>query len=148
MKKKIFITGAVREYDSANPQPFCDGIRDYIMQNMLDPKKRVPFNITAYESAPKEVTVFFPLSTGDDISNGCINQELYRLLTGEYKGFRPEDSIYWRYNFGSSFLAVYYVHPEDVVASHKKNTRFYHANRFKDMSVEETAQGLKVKFQF
>lgn len=34
MKKKIFITGAVREYDSANPQQLAEEIKEYLCHNL------------------------------------------------------------------------------------------------------------------
>lgn len=45
MKKKIFITGAVRDYDSANPKVFTDEIEDYIKNNRLSLKMliKLPF---------------------------------------------------------------------------------------------------------
>ena len=37
MKKKIFITGIVRDYDSADQQRLADEIKDYICQNIVGP---------------------------------------------------------------------------------------------------------------
>ena len=51
-------------------------------------------------------------------------------------------------NFGPNFQPIYYLDAADVMMAHKKNTRYYKANRYKSMSIEETSRGLTVKFQF
>lgn len=104
--------------------------------------------MTVTENATKEITVEILLLTGEDITPGSINQDLYCMLSGEYRGFRAEYSLLFSFNFGPMYKPIYYLCADDIVAYHKKNTRFYKANRYKSMSIEESLRGLTVKFQF
>ena len=37
---------------------------------------------------------------------------------------------------------------DDVIECHKKNIRFYKANRYKNITIEETSAGLEVNITF
>lgn len=146
MKKKIFITGAVREFDSTDPKSFCEGIENYIKDNLID--NNPEFKVTATKTAPNEVTVEIPLTTGQEYDDYTISRELYRIFTGECKNFRAHDSLWWGISFGPNWKANWRLPNEEIEAAHKNNTRFYKASRYKSMNIKETGTGLVVKFQF
>ena len=59
MKKKIFITGAVREYDSANPKAFTDEIEDYIKANLISIDDVDKISVSTFENTGNELTITF-----------------------------------------------------------------------------------------
>lgn len=146
MKKKIFITGAVREFDSKNPKAFCEGIEQYIKDNLLD--KDLEFKVDATETAPGEASIEIPLTTGEEYDDDSVSREIYRIFTGECKNFRAHESLWWGISFGPEWRANWRLMNEDIEAAHKKNTRYYKADRYKSMSIRETGWGFRVRIQF
>ena len=60
MKKKIFITGAVREYDSSNPQQFATDIKEYIIQHLVNPDSASAINVMVDAPTKDTVRITFP----------------------------------------------------------------------------------------
>lgn len=144
MKKKIFITGAVREYDSADPQKLADEIKDYICQNIVGPECADQIEVFVDEPKDKTVRIRYPFSPDWTPNAGWMSREMYRCFTGEYKEFRAEYSVWWPIGFGPNFPMAISFSVDDVVDCHKKNTRFYKANRYKNINIVETSTGLEV----
>lgn len=148
MKKKIFITGEVREFDSANPQKLADEIKEYLCQNLVGPACADQVVVFVDEPVDKTVRIRYPFTPGWSPNTGSISREMYRCFTGEYSGFEAEYSCWWKYGFGPSYPMNVSFAVEDIIAAHKKNTRFYKANRYKTISIEETTAGLEVIISF
>lgn len=148
MKKKIFITGAVREFDSKHPETFCEGIENYIKNHIINKESANRVKVTATETNPKELTIKFLFGTSDPIDEGNVSAEMYRCFLGVRKYFVPRYCNMIGLNFGNDYqLAVQYAEDE-IIDVHKKNTKYYLADRYKSMSIKETGTGLVVKFQF
>lgn len=148
MKKKIFITGAVREYDSANPNTFTKGIEDYIKTNLVTANCADAINVSVTESVANELTIKFNFGTGREIDTGMISREMYRCFTGECATFIAKNSIYWAMNFGPAFPVNVHFDIQDTIDAHKKNTNFYKAKRYKTLAITETDSEMIVKIQF
>lgn len=148
MKKKIFITGAVREFDSTDPKSFCEGIENYIKNQINNEESANRVKVTATETNPKELTIKFLFGTSDPIDEGNVSAEMYRCFLGIRKYFVPRYCNMIGLNFGNDYqLAVQYAEDE-IIDVHKKNTKYYLADHYKSMSIKETGTGLVVKFQF
>lgn len=148
MKKKIFITGAVREYDSANPQQLADEIKQYLLDHLIQPECADSVNVFVSEPVEKTVRILFPFSPGNECESGYISKEMYRCLTGEYNGFNAKHSCWWGLNFGPNFPINVRYAVEDITEAHKKNTRFYKASRYKSIALNESKFGLEVLINF
>lgn len=148
MKKKIFITGAVREYDSADPQKLADEIKQYLIDHLIQPDCADSVNVYVSEPEEKTVRIFYPFSPGNKCDTHSISREMYRCFSGEYSGFVAENSCWWTFGFGSSYPMNIRFSTEDIIDAHKKNTRFYKANRYKSLTITENSQGLEVLFTF
>ena len=148
MKKKIFVTGEVREYDSSNPQKLADEIKQYLLDHLIEPQSADAVNVIIDEPIEKTVRIHFPFSPGNECASGSISREMYRCFTGEYDGFRAENSCWWTFGFGSSYPMNIRFATEDIINAHKKNTRYYKANRYKSLTLTESGQGLEVLFTF
>ena len=148
MKKKIFITGALRDYDSANPQAFTDVIEDYIKNNMVKPEDVDKITVSTFENSENELTLRFNFGTGRDIDPGLISREMYRCFTGECASFTAQNSIYWAMNFGPNYPMNVQFPIKDTIEAPKKNTNFYKANRYKSLEIEESPLNLMVKIKF
>lgn len=148
MKKKIFISGKTREFDSANPEPFCKEIEEYIKANQVDPKCTDDVKVRAYTSGSDEITIECPFSTGDSIMENTVSRPLYRIFTGECESFRAKNSLWWTIGFGPDYKMNVRIPIEDIIEAHKKNTRFYKANRYKSLDIVEVENGLIIKIQY
>lgn len=148
MKKKIFITGATREYDSANPNAFAEGIEDYIKTNLVTANCADAINVSVTESVANELTIKFNFGTGREIDTGMISREMYRCFTGECATFSAQYSIYWSMNFGTAYPMNVQFRIQDTIDAHKKNTNFYKASRYKTLAISETASEMIVKIKF
>ena len=148
MKKKIFITGAVRDYDSANPKVFTEEIEDYIKNNMVKLEDVDKITVSTFENSENELTLRFNFGTGRDIDPGLISREMYRCFTGECASFTAQNSIYWAMNFGPNYPMNVQFPIKDTIEAHKKNTNFYKANRYKSLDIEESPLNLMVKIKF
>lgn len=148
MKKKIFITGAVRDYDSAAPHKLADEIKDYICQNLVTPECRNTINVLVDEPTADQVRIRFPFTTGDTFDNHTISRELYRCFTGEYHDFHAKESLWWGFSSGPSFPMNVRVDIGQIKEAHKKNTRYYKADRYKSLDLWESAKGLEVLIQY
>ena len=148
MKKKIFITGAVRDYDSANPKVFTDEIEDYIKNNMVKLEDVDKITVSTFENSENELTLRFNFGIGRDIDPGLISREMYRCFTGECASFTAQNSIYWAMNFGPNYPMNVQFPIKDTIEAHKKNTNFYKANRYKSLDIEESPLNLMVKIKF
>lgn len=148
MKKKIFIAGAVRVYDSANPEVFTDEIEDYIKNNMVSPDDVDKITVSTFENSKNELTLRFNFGTGRDIDPDLISREMYRCFTGECASFSAQNSIYWAVSFGPSYPMNVQFPIKDTIEAHKKNTNFYKANRYKSLEIEESPSNLTVKIKF
>ena len=98
MKKKIFITGAVREYDSANPKAFTDEIEDYIKANLVDANSADNISVSVQENSSDEISILFNFGIDEQVDDGLISREMYRCFTGEYHGFTAENSMWWTWD--------------------------------------------------
>lgn len=148
MKKKIFITGAVREYDSSNPQKLADEIKKYLIDHIIQPECADAVNVFVSEPAEKTVRIFYPFSPGNECDAHSVSREMYRCFTGEHSGFEAENSCWWKFDFGPSFPMNVRFDTEDITEAHKKNTRFYKANRYKSLTLTESPRGLEVLINF
>lgn len=148
MKKKIFITGAVREYDSANPQQLADEIKQYLLNHLIQPDCADSVNVYVSEPVEKTVRIFYPFSPGNECYSDSISREMYRCFSGEYSGFVAENSCWWKFDFGPSFPMNVRFDLEEITEAHKKNTRFYKANRYKSLTLTESSKGLEVLINF
>lgn len=148
MKKKIFITGAVREYDSSNPVAFTNAISDYIKENIVDEKSRDKISVSVREVSPDQLVINFPFSTGEEITPDTISHDLYRCFFGESNHFRS------KYSLGAAPYLGPYVKVncrediKDVKNAHKRNTAFYGADKYKRLILIENKFGLEVRFFF
>lgn len=148
MKKKIFITGKVREFDSTNPQEFTDGIEEYIRTNIVNEESASCIRVKASETAPNEVKIDMQFGGNDDLGPDDITREMYRCFTGEYNGFVAENSILWPLSFGPDYMMDVRFSIEDTITAHKKNTKFYKADRYKSMTMSQTIFGLTIKINY
>lgn len=148
MKKKIFITGKVREFDSTNPKEFTDGIEEYIRTNIVNEESASCIRVKASETAPNEVQIDMLFGGSDDLGPDDITREMYRCFTGEYNGFVAENSIWWPLSFGLDYMMDVRFSIEDTIASHKKNTKFYKADRYKSITMRQTLTGLHIVIGF
>lgn len=148
MKKKIFITGAVREYDSANPKAFTDEIEEYIKTKLIDQKDSDKIKVSTFEGSDNELTIRFNFGTGRPIDPGLISREMYRCFTGECASFTAQNSIYWAMNFGPNYPMNVQFPIKDTIDAHKKNTNFYKANRYKSLEILEAPLILRVNIKF
>ena len=148
MKKKIFITGADRDYDSANHKVFTDEIEDYIKNNMVKLEDVDKITVSTFENSENELTLRFNFGTGRDIDPGLISREMYRCFTGECASFTAQNSIYWAMNFGPNYPMNVQFPIKDTIEAHKKNTNFYKANRYKSLDIEESPLNLMVRIKF
>ena len=60
MKKKIFMTGVVRDYDSATRQTMANEMKDYICQNIVSPDCAEYVKVIIDEPDDKTVRIRFP----------------------------------------------------------------------------------------
>lgn len=148
MKKKIFMTGVVRDYDSATRQTMANEMKDYICQNIVGPDCADYVKVIIDEPDDKTVRICFPFSPGWTPNPGWMSREMYRCFTGEYSGFRAKNSAWWGLSFGDNYPMQVSFSIDDVIDCHKKNTRFYKANRYKNITIEETSAGLEVNITF
>lgn len=148
MKKKIFITGAVREYDSANPKAFTDEIEEYIKDKLVIPDDAHKISVTTFENTPDELLISFNFGTGRTVDPGLISREMYRCFTGECATFTAQNSIYWAMNFGPDYPMNVQFPIKDTIDAHRKNTNCYKANRYKRLEIEEATSNLSVKIKF
>lgn len=148
MKKKIFIAGDVREYDSSNPSTFTDSIKEFITDNLVSPETASEVSVTLQEAASDHLIITFPFSTGDEIMQGTVSNPLYRCFFGDCAKFKPEYSLDYRLNFGLAFAANWRIPIKDILEAHKRNTSFYKADRYKTLEVEESDKGLTITIKF
>lgn len=148
MKNKIFITGAVREYDSAAPELLAQEIKEYICNNIVSPDCVDAVNVIVDEPSANMVRIQYHFSPDHQGDVGMISREMYRCFTGEYSGFVAENSCWWRMSFGPSFPMNVYFPVEDIIEAHKRDTRHYKADRYKNIEISEAIAGLTVKIQF
>lgn len=148
MKKKIFITGKVREFNSTNPKDFTDGIEEYIKNNIVDESLADIIKVNASETAPNEITIDMLFGGSGGLGSDDITREMYRCFTGEYKGFVAENSIWWMAGFGPDYGMNVMFSITDTIAAHKKNTRFYKADRYKSITIRQTITGLHIVIGF
>lgn len=148
MKKKIFITGAVREFDSTDPKSFCEGIENYIKNHIINEESANRVKVTATETNPKELTIKFLFGTSDPIDEGNVSAEMYRCFLGVRKYFVPRYCNMIGLNFGNDYqLAVQYAEDE-IIDVHKKNTKYYLADHHKSMSIKETDYDLTITIKY
>lgn len=148
MKKKIFITGGVREYETENTADFCKGIEDYIKANLVTIDNADNITVSTFENTSDDLTIIFNFGTGKSIKKGMISREMYRCFTGEGANFNAHHSIYWPMSFGPSFPMNVFFPIDDTIISHKKNTKFYRADRYKNISINETPYNLTINIKF
>lgn len=148
MKKKIFITGKVREFDSTNPQEFTDGIEEYIRTNIVNEESASCIRVKASETAPNEVRIDMLFGGSEGLGSDDITREMYRCFTGEYKGFVAENTIWWMAGFGPDYGMNVMFSITDTITAHKKNTKFYKADRYKSMTMRQTLTGLHIVIGF
>ena len=148
MKKKIFITGAVREYDSANPKAFTDEIEDYIKANLVDASSSSSISVSVQENSSEEISILFNFGIGEQVDDGLISREMYRCFTGEYHGFTAENSMWWTMGFGPRYQMRVFFPISETIEAHRKNTKFYNADRYKAIEIEESHLNLRVKIKF
>ncbi len=148
MKKKIFISGGVREYDSNHPEALAHEIEDYIRQNIVREECADQVKVIVSASGPKDVTITMPFSSGVELRNDEISNELYRCFTGECSSFRTKNSLWCGFNFGPAYQINIIHSIEDTISNHKKNTWFYKANRYKSMEMDASINGLKITFHY
>lgn len=148
MKKKIFIAGDVREYDSANPTAFTDSITQYIKDNIVNPESAGCISTIAKEITTDLLLIKFPFTSGDEITKGTISDNLYRCFFGDCASFTPEYSLGFRLNFGSSYPINWRTPIDQLKEYHKKNSNYYHASRYENLDVEERPDGLYIFIQF
>lgn len=148
MKKRIFISGAVREYDSEHPEILAEEIRQYICDHLVAPENQDIVKVTVDEPEDKVVRICFLFTTGDKIGDNTISQPLYRCFTGEYSGFTAENTLWLTMGFGPSFPMNVRLDVEDIATAFRKNTWFYKANRFKDFAIVELEWGLMVHIKY
>lgn len=148
MKKKIFITGDVREFDSTNPQEFTDGIEEYIRTNIVNEESASCIRVKASETAPNEVRIDMLFGGSGELGSDDITREMYRCFTGEYNGFVAENSIWWQFSFGPDYVMDVMFSVADTIAAHKKNTKFYKADRYKSITMRQTITGLHIVIRF
>lgn len=148
MKKKIFITGAVREYDSADPQKLADEIKQYLIDHLIQPECADAVNVFVSEPMEKTVRIRYLFFLGNETQKDCITKEMYRCFTGEHNGFHAENSCWWGLNFGPNYPMNILYGTEDIIDAHKKNTRFYKSNRYKSITLTESEYGLEVDINF
>lgn len=148
MKKKIFITGAVREYDSANQKAFTDEIELFIKSNIVVGDSADNISVSVLECSSDEINIRFNFGIGEEVDNGFISREMYRCFTGEFHGFKAENSMWWTMGFGPDYQMRVFFPIEDVIDAHKKNTKFYNADRYKYLGMKETPLSLTVTFKF
>ena len=91
---------------------------------------------------------------GQETELGAVN-----VMTGIYTGRSPKDkflvkdatsenTVWWTMGFGPDYPMEVSFSIDDVIECHKKNTRFYKANRYKNITIEETSAGLEVNITF
>lgn len=148
LKKKIFIAGAVREYDSANPKAFTDEIGDYLKTKVVNPESAANISVSTAESSLNELNVVYHFGTGVLPDYGRISRQMYRCFTGECKDFVAENSIWWTLSFGHEFEMNVFFPIEDTIAAHKKNTKFYGADKYKKLTMYEDSLSLHINFKF
>lgn len=148
MKKKIFITGAVREYDSANPKAFTDGIEEYIKSNLVDADSADNISVSVQEKSLDEVCIRFNFGTGEQVGDGLISREMYRCFTGEYHGFTAENSMWWTMGFGPRYQMRVFFPIKETIEAHRMNTKFYNADKYREIEIEESHDNLRVKIKF
>lgn len=148
MKKKIFITGKVREFDSTNPKDFTDGIEEYIRTIIVNEESASCIRVKASETAPNEVRIDMQFGGNDDLGPDDITREMYRCFTGEYKGFIAENTIWWMAGFGPDYMMNVMFSITDTITAHKKNTKFYKADRYKSITMRQTFTGLHIVIGF
>lgn len=93
MKKKIFITGSVREYDSSKQEVFAQDIANFIKENLADENSRNHIAVKVREVSPEQIVIEFPFTTGDEIEPGTISHTLYRCFFGECSKFVAEHAL-------------------------------------------------------
>lgn len=148
MKKKIFITGAVRDYDCTNPKAFTDGIEDYICHHQATPECADSISVVVDEPYTDTIRILFPFSNGMESDTGTVSREMYRCFTGEYSGFVAENTCWWPLGFGPNYPMNVRFRIDDIIDAHKKNTRFYKADIYKDIELSETTDVLSVILKF
>lgn len=148
MNKKIFITGAVRDYDSSKPEEFADAIAQFIKDNMVDEKSKENISVAVREVSPNQIVISFLFTTGDEIVPGTISHTLYRCFFGECRSFIAEHSLGSVMNFGPNWKANWRETIPAVRNAHKRNTAFYGADKYKRIDIVENNRGLEVRISF
>lgn len=148
MTKKIFVTGAVREFDSTNPKPFIDGIVDFLTTNIINPADKNICNITAVEANPNRVEINFNFTTGDRIEHGTISRQLYRCFFGESSAFIPQYNYGFTLSFGPSYQMNVRFQIGEVKKLYRKNNKFYNADPYKSLDLIETPTGLSIAINY
>ncbi len=148
MKKKIFITGAVREYDSSKPEEFANAISDFIKENMADEKSRDNIVVNVHETSPNQIVIEFPFTTGDEIEPGTISHTLYRCFFGECRRFIAKHTLGPVMYLGEYVKANWREEIRSVKNAHKRNTAFYGGDKYKRLDLIENIYGLEVRITF
>lgn len=148
MKKKIFITGAVREYDSSKPEVFAEGIANFIKENLADEKSRNDIAVKVREVSPDQIVIEFPFTTSDEIEPGTISHTLYRCFFGECSKFVAEHTLGPVMCLGEYVKANWREEISSVKNAHRRNTKFYGADPYKRIDLIENIYGLEVRFTF
>lgn len=148
MKKKIFIAGAVREYDSDAPKQFENEIEEYIKQNLVNTECADAVKVFTTELSTDALCVKYGFTTGDELSAGTISRQLYQCFFGDCKKFVAKYSLWFPMGFGPDYPINWRVPIEQIKEYHKKNTTFYGGSRYKDMDLNETSNGLIINFRF
>lgn len=148
MKKKIFIAGALRQYDSAAPEQFETEIEDYIKQNIVTPNCANAVKVCVQEVSDDEISIGFGFTTGDELKKGTISRPLYQCFSGDCRNFISEHSLWFPMGFGPDYPINWRVPIDEIKECHKKNTTFYGGSRYKSMDMIETSIGLMINIKF
>lgn len=149
MQKNIFITGAVREYDSSKPEEFTNAIANFIKENMVDEKSRSLISVKVREVSTDHLVITFPFYTGEESTDkDSISHKFYCFLFGQCKAFIPKHSLGPVMNLGPNIHAIWREDLNDVKNAHKRNTTFYGGDTYKRLELSESKYGLETRFIF
>lgn len=137
-KKKIFIAGKVREFDPSNNTLGTEISRDLKAKTGL----AIPVSVVADVNS---LTFIYHCNFKQKIQSGSIPEVMTWLISGEADDFSPKYSL----SYGIPHFPNYdYNFPiQDYIEVHKKNSRFYHASRIKNMEID-LANKMEIKFVF
>ena len=134
--KKVWLMGKVRDLDMKNPKPFEDSVNDDLADyNGNNFKGGFETTLISPREAIFHWKLSLPKENLSDNPDG-IPMEMWMLITGECKAFRPayDLEVYSILKVCPDAIITYTA--EDLCDLYKDNSKYYGADKFKKVTIQ------------